>query len=791
MATDPLSWHRRPSAGNFPLNDGFPAQDCTKVNLFPHSRRIAFLGNYLPRRCGIATFTHNLCEAVAGQAGDAKCIVIAVNDRPEGYDYPPEVRFEIQQKNLEDYRAAADELNQNKADVLCVQHEFGIYGGPAGNHLLAMLKELRMPVVTTLHTILRDPSTAQRAVISELSHRSDRIVVMARKGADILKEIYGVPASKLNIIPHGIPDVPLADSAGFKERFGMTGRTVLFTFGLLGPGKGIEYAIRAMPEITSRHPEVVYLVLGATHPHLLAREGEKYRASLEHLADDLGVSDHVVFFNRFVSESDLRNFIGATDIYLTPYLNEAQITSGTLAYVFGAGRVIVATPYWHASELLSEKRGFLVPFRDSQAIAAAVCESLGDPARMQRIRRRAYEASRANIWPAVGRRYLETFEQARASHQVVTPSVLTKSTAATRPGKLPTIRFKHVERMTDGTGMFQHAIHNVPNYHEGYCTDDNARAFILCQLLEEPGIAPPTLNLDLLATRYLAFMAAAFHASTGRFRNFMNHERRWLETFGSEDSHGRAMWAAGTGVARSHNEGHRRVAQQLFLSALPAVRNFTSPRAWAFVILGIHEYAKAHPGNSATQSLQLLLLDQLLSCWHSCADEEWPWFEERLTYENARLCQALILSGWSLPHPKALEVGLESLRWLSNHHRAPSGHFRPVGSNGFHHRDGQRAEFDQQPVEAAAMVSATLAAYRATQDPSWSQESRRAFDWFIGRNDLGLPLYDPATGGCRDGLHHDGVNENQGAESTLSFQLALAELTTAEHAHPNHQVTRP
>ena len=335
------------------------------MNLFPQSRRIAFLGDYVPRRCGIATFTHDLCEAVAGQAADAKCIVMAVNDRLEGYDYPPEVRFEIQQKDVDDYRAAADELNQNKADVLCVQHEFGIYGGPAGNHLLALLKEVRMPVVTTLHTVLQQPDAAQRQVMDELVRRSDRLVVMARKGAEILSETYGVPASKVDVIPHGIPDVPFTDSAEFKDQFGVAGKSVLLTFGLLGPGKGIEYAIQALPEIIRRHPETVYLVLGATHPHLIAREGEKYRTSLEHLADDLGVGEHVIFYNRFVSDDDLKEFIGATDIYLTPYLNEAQITSGTLAYVFGAGKAVVSTPYWHATELLADDRGILVPFRDS------------------------------------------------------------------------------------------------------------------------------------------------------------------------------------------------------------------------------------------------------------------------------------------------------------------------------------------------------------------------------------------------------------------------------------------
>lgn len=760
------------------------------MNLFPPSRRIAFLGDYVPRRCGIATFTHNLCEAVAGQAADAKCIVISVNDRMEGYDYPPEVRFEIQQKDVDDYRAAADELNQNKADVLCVQHEFGIYGGPAGNHLLALLKEVRMPVVTTLHTVLHQPNPAQHHVMDELVRRSDRLVVMARKGAEILRETYGVPDSKVDVIPHGIPDVPFSDPAEYKEQFGVAGKSVLLTFGLLGPGKGIEHAIRAIPEIVSRHPNTVYLVLGATHPHLIAREGEKYRTSLEHLAADLGVGDHVVFFNRFVSHDDLKEFIGAADIYLTPYLNEAQITSGALAYVFGAGKAVVSTPYWHARELLADDRGILVPFRDSPAIAESVCGLLNDPARMERIRRRAYEASRATIWPAVARRYLESFDRAKSTHRIVPESVLAKWAQATRPGKLPPVRLVHLERMSDATGIYQHAIHNVPNFHEGYCTDDNARAFILCNLLEESAIHQSEGNLGLLATRYLAFLAAAFHESTGRFRNFMNHERRWLEEFGSEDSHGRALWAVGSGAARSHNEGHRRLSAQLFERGAPVVASFTSPRAWAFTLLGAHDYLRAHPEHPETRVIRDLLTEKLMARWHACADGEWPWFENRVTYDNARLSQALILAGQSIPHSRALEVGLESLRWLAGHQQAPAGHFRPIGSNGFHEKNGERADFDQQPIEAQAMVSASLEAFRATRDEFWWREARRAFEWFLGRNDLGIPLHDPASGGCRDGLHHNRANENQGAESTLAFQLALAEMTAAEHSH-THPIHSP
>ena len=748
--------------------------------------RIAFLGGFLPRLCGIATFTHDLCEAVAGAAPGSHCYAGAVNDRLDAYEYPPRVRLELDEKDLDSYRRAADFLNFDNAGVLCVQHEFGIYGGPAGSHLLALLKEVRMPVVTTLHTVLREPNAAQRKVMEGLVRHSDRLVVMAQKGAEILRETYGVPDAKVDLIPHGIPDLPFIDSSFYKAQLGVEGRMVLLTFGLLGPGKGIEHAIQALPAIVKRHPNVVYLVLGATHPHLVARDGDSYRLGLERLAEACGVKDHVIFYNRFVSLEDLKEFIGATDIYLTPYLNEAQITSGTLAYVFGAGKAVVSTPYWHAQELLADGQGILVPFRDPQAIAEGVCTYLDEPVRLQQTREKAYRIGRGMIWPAVAERYLESFQRAGADRKAAPRKAFAGWTLASRPYDLPPLRLNHIVRMSDGTGIFQHATFNVPNFHEGYCTDDNARALILCILLDELGGRPPEELLDRQATSYLAFLSAALNQETHRFRNFMSHGRQWLEEAGSEDSHARALWALGTCAGRSRNEGHQRLSAQLFERALPSVEAFSSPRAWAFSLLGIHEYLRRFTGHPQVLAACALHTERLVELWNSCATEEWPWFEPIASYDNARLCQALLLSGQWLPHPEALEIGLRSLAWLASLQKTQGGHFRPIGSNGFCERGGARADFDQQPVEAQAMVAACLEAFRATQDAAWSKEAKRAFEWFLGRNDLGLPLYDSSSGGCSDGLHEDRVSENQGAESTLAFHLSLAEMNFAEHliAHP-------
>jgi hypothetical protein len=618
-------------------------------------------------------------------------------------------------------------------------------------------------------------------VMEELVRRSDRLVVMARKGAEILAETYGVPDAKVDLIPHGIPDMPFVESSFYKAQFGVEGRMVLLTFGLLGPGKGLEYVIEALPEIVKRHPNVVYLILGATHPHLVAREGESYRLGLERLAEARGVKEHVIFHNRFVSLEDLKEFIGATDIYLTPYLNEAQITSGTLAYVFGAGKAVVSTPYWHAQELLADGRGILVPFRDPHAIAEGVCAYLDDPARLQRTRTEAYRMGRGMIWPETAQRYLDSFQRARQERRAVPRSAFAQWTLASRPYDLPPLRLDHVERMTDGTGIFQHATFNVPNFQEGYCTDDNARAFILCNLLDEIGGRPPSADLDRLASSYLAFLAAAMNRETGRLRNFMSHGRAWLEETGSEDSHGRGLWALGTGAGRSRNEGHRKLCSQLFRLGLPAVASFSSPRAFASILLGIQEFLRRFPGDSPVLALRETLALKLMQRWADCATESWPWFEDSATYDNARLSQALILCGRGMARPDMLDIGLKSLGWLVSVQKSPDGHFRPIGSNGFYQRDGAHADFDQQPLEAQAMVSACLEALRATQDPLWSREAKRAFEWFLGRNDLGLPVYDSSSGGCGDGLHQDRISENQGAESTLAFHLALAEMHYTQH----------
>jgi glycosyltransferase involved in cell wall biosynthesis len=739
-------------------------------------KRFATLGNHLPRHCGIATFTTHLTDALVEQLPGADGFVIAMNDAGRHHVYPSRVRFEIGEGDLSAYRRAADFLNVNQVDVLSVQHEYGIFGGKAGAHLLELLRAVRMPIVTTLHTILSEPNPSQRAVLEELARLSERLIVMSEAGANLLKRVHGIRADQIDLIPHGIPRVP-AD-AGSKERLGLEGKTVILTFGLLSPDKGIEYVVDALPEILAAQPETVYVVLGATHPHVVEREGEAYRLMLETRGRHLGVDGSMIFHNRFVSQAELTEFLSAADMYITPYLNAEQITSGTLAYAVGAGKAVISTPYIYARELLAEGRGVLVPWRDSSAVAREVIGLADDTDRYRTMCARAAEHGRQMTWPAVARQYAESFARALASETRRRRSLFETQTLASRPAGWPEVDLRHVRALTDDTGILQHAVFSGPRYEDGYCLDDNARALLLMTLLEEAGTDDPAA-VRALASRYLGFVNYSFHRSSGRFRNFLSYARQWLEPHGSEDSQGRALWALGAVIGRASDPGRHNLAGELFHAALPAVTTFTSPRAWAYVLLGIDEYLRAFQGDSSVESLRGDLANRLFGLLQRTSGRDWSWFEDSVTYCNARLCQALLVSGARMHRTDVVEGGLRSLDWLVSLQLSPEGDFAPIGCNGFLARGGAAAAFDQQPVEAGTVTSACLTAYGLTGDARWMQHGTRAFDWFLGQNALQQWLYDPATGGCRDGLHADRVNRNQGAESTLSFLLALCEMRAA------------
>ncbi len=748
-------------------------------------RTIAFLGDYLPRKCGIATFTSDLLGAVAARNPAGHCFVVPVNDRGETYRYPDSVRFEIEEQDLESYRQAAEFLNNSNVDVVSVQHEFGIYGGSAGSHLLALLRDLAAPVVTTLHTVLLKPNADQYRVMQKLIGHSSRLVVMTEHGRKILQQVYQVPPGKIDLIPHGIPNTEFRPSDHYKSRFGVAGKKVLLTFGLLSPNKGIEYVLNALPEILEEHPDVVYILLGATHPHELRTRGDAYRLGLEAIAREKGIENNVIFLNRFVELMELTEFIGAADLYITPYLEEAQITSGTLAYAFGAGKAVISTPYWHASELLDDRRGVLVPFADSKAIAREVNGLLRDDARRNTMSANAFNAGRAMVWSNAAGLYLRSFElAARRQVETLGAAVAPLKCGASSP-EVPEMDLTHVCHMTDSKGMFQHANFTTPNLAEGYCTDDNARALILTLLLGQSGYRPQLVKA--LGATYASFVNHAFEPGTRRFHNFLDSDGNWLDEHGSEDSHGRALWALGAAAGRAPHGSLRLMAERRFAQALPSVLDFTSPRAWAFTLIGIHEYLRRLHDDPLAMDVRDVLTRRLTRVFDIVAGPGWTWFEEGLSYDNAKLAHALMISGYDTAESSVFARGVQALRWLVGVQTSKCGQLRPIGSNGFYRRNGVRAEFDQQPIEAQSTISACLEAYRITADPWWHEQAQSAFDWFLGWNDLGIELYCPQTGGCRDGLHPDRGNENQGAESTLAFLMSLSEMGFVQTIAPRVQ----
>ncbi|MGB9691814.1 MAG: glycosyltransferase family 4 protein [Candidatus Sumerlaeaceae bacterium] len=737
--------------------------------------KIVLIGNYLPRQCGIATFTTDLLTSLASEAHDSEVCAVVMNDIPEGYDYPPEVRFEINQKKLSDYRLAADFLNMSQVDVVCLQHEYGIFGGESGAYILELLAHLRMPVVSTLHTVLQQPTPSQRHVLRSICQHSDRVVVMSNRAVELLQEIYDVPRDKIVMIGHGIPDVPFVDPNFYKDQFCVEGRKVMLTFGLLSPGKGIEYMIEALPEIVAAHPDVVYIVLGATHPHIKRQSGESYRMSLLRRARELGVDSHLIFHNRFVELSDLCEFLGAADVYVTPYINKEQIVSGTLAYALGAGKAVVSTPYWYAEEMLAEGRGRLVGFCDSKSLAEQIIDLLTNEVERHAMRKRAYTFTRDMVWKEVARKYLHVFHVVKCERASKPRPHFHTRTAEVPPHEMPPVKLDHVLRLTDDVGILQHAKFAVPDRYHGYCTDDNARALITVlqaqEILTEP--LPGGRRIEELAYLYLSFLHYAFNEETGRFRNFMAYDRRWLEEVGAEDCHGRAVCGLGVAIGLSHSDHLVGAAMPIFEKALAAVEQFTSPRAWAFGLIGAHAYLNRYSGDSEVRRICDRLASRLFALWRDHADEHWCWPEPYVTYENARIPQALILAGRTLDSSEMVSAGIKCLEWLARLQLDERGHFVPIGNRGWYARGAERARFDQQPVEAQAMIEACRAAYVATLDKKWSDYAQLCLDWFLGRNDLSVPLYDEVTGGCCDGLTPNGPNRNQGAESTLAWLLTL------------------
>lgn len=726
--------------------------------------KIACIGNYPPRNCGIATFTEHLTEAI-GSAGDdrveAETFIVAMNDQE--YDYPEEVRFAIRQGHQRDYLKAARDINYSDADVCLLQHEFGIFGGDDGVYILQLLHRLQIPFMVTLHTVLKNPTPGQKAIIQDFGRHAAKIIVMSRLAVEFLTEIYGVPAEKIVIIEHGVPVFDFDNHELYKEKFNISGRRALLTFGLLGRNKGIETVIKALPAVVKRHPDLIYMVLGKTHPHVVKTAGEEYRIYLQRMVNELELEEHVYFKDQFVSEEELVEYLSASDIYVTPYLTEAQITSGTLAYAVGAGAAVLSTPYWHACELLAEGRGRLFDFKDSAQLANILNELLDDADNLQALRRRAFEYGQGISWPATGQLYRA---QALAVAEAQ-PLPEIKAAPLVDPQTMPVFDLAHLMRMTDDTGLIQHAKYNIPDRNHGYCIDDNARALLMISMAYRQKKSPEALKLMPI---YLSFIHH-MQKEDGTFHNFLSYDRQFLDEKVSKDAFGRTIWALGHLICKTDDESWRSFALDIFNRARGHFADIASLRGWANMMIGLAYYLKRYPGDGEVMEHLRARADYMVSVFEDHSDGEWQWFEDDMSYDNGILPLALFYAYELIGDERYLETAERAARFLDSVVFA-DGIPAPVGSNGWYARGGECARYAQQPVDIMSVVIMHRRAYAVTGQPGYLKRMLDAFGWFLGDNDLGLPLYDFESKGCCDGLEKSCVNRNQGAESLLAYLVS-------------------
>ena len=667
---------------------------------YPSHLRACFVSTYPPRQCGIATFTADLCQALWQGQGNTPPSVMALTNTPNESQYPPEVVFEIGQNRLRDYRLATEYINLSSVDIICLQHEFGIFGGPEGQYITELLKGLRKPVVTTLHTVLRAPTLGYREALLSVAMLSDHLVVMNSKAIQILCDVYRIAPEKISLLHHGVPEASFVDPNYYKDKFGVEGRLVLLTFGLLSPNKGIELMLSALPAVVRAHPEVVYIILGATHPEVRRQEGEEYRLTLQRQVHALHLEDYVLFYDRYVERHELLEFLGACDIYVTPYQAQAQIVSGTLACAVGMGKAVVSTPYLYAEEILADGRGQLVHFGDAPGLAHTLIALIENEAERHRMRKLAYTYGQQMIWPEVAKGYRTLFERvATTCRQQALAHPVRKLTPASY--ELPEITLNHLRRLTDDTGIMQHATYGVPDWRFGYTTDDAARALVVTLMHYRQCGDDAALDL---ATRYLSFLAYA-QLPDGHFHNVMSYTRQFLDERGSEDTVGRALWGLGTAVALAPGEGMRALACERFERALDALA-LTHPRALAYAICGLYNFLQRYDGAALVRRKLTELAEQLVvwyerSCAEACgaSSAAWCWFGDALTYANAKMPQALLLAHGVTGAAHFRHIGLASLDFLlAETYR--DGYFDFVGNQGWYCRGGARAILGQQPIEA-------------------------------------------------------------------------------------------
>lgn len=729
--------------------------------------KIAYISTYPPRECGIATFNNNLLKAIAHdtKSVSADSFVVAMTDSEDinTYEYPAEVQYTIRQENQKDYIRAADYINTNLTDVCILEHEFGIYGGESGVYVLPLIARLQVPLITILHTILKDPSYMQLTIIREIAKYSSKIVVMSHRAVDFLTTIYGISEDKIRLIEHGVPDLEPKVNNDVRNSLSFKGKKVLFTFGLISRNKGLETVIEALPKIVEKNPDVIYVILGTTHPGVVKNSGEEYRDSLKRLAKKLNVEKNLMFINKFVSEEELYDYLTAADMYITPYLNEAQITSGTLSYAVGAGAAVISTPYWHAQELLAENRGKLFDFKDADALATIVNDLFENNELLRQLKTNAYDYGLHLRWPNTGSVFINTLQEAITDAKLINET----NKPIVDPEMMPAFSMAHIQRLTDDTGIVQHAKYGIPNLKEGYCVDDNARALLMVIMAWQQNKSKVALELLPVYLSYIQYM----QCDDGNFRNFLSFRREYLDEVGTEDSFGRTIWALGYLINNAPNNSYKEFAKELFVKSIPHFSQLKHLRGLANTMIGLSSYLKAQPYDEYFIEELNKLAEPLKAAYRTHKGDDWHWFEEKLTYDNAILPLALLSHYETTQDQESLAIGLESMEYLTAK-TLDKGYLNPVGNDGWLYRGEDMAIYDQQAIETMAMVLMYFKAYEITHDLKYISQMYLSYQWFLGENSLRLPLYDYETKGCGDGLQPYGVNRNQGAESTLAYWIS-------------------
>ncbi|QAA83076.1 glycosyltransferase [Aequorivita sp. H23M31] len=724
--------------------------------------KLAYIGTYPPRKCGIGTFTQNLASAMLTTEKVDEIIVIAINDHDLKYNYPPEVKLSIDQENQSEYRNAANFINESGADACILEHEFGIFGGLSGVYILSLLHRLQIPVISTFHTILETPSYNEKIILKEICRMSSKVVVMSHKAVHFLMDIYGVPKQKIALIEHGLPDIKFDQETSRKE-LKLQDKKLLLTFGFIGRSKGIETVINALPKILEKHPNVLYIVLGKTHPNVLRDAGEEYREYLQELAKTLGVEKNVLMINEFLDENELFKYLAACDIYITPYLSVAQITSGTLTYAMGSGCAVVSTPYWHAAELLADDKGKLFDFNDYEGLAQVINQLLGEPQTLAKIQKKASDYGKTITWPKIGQKYANVVENLLSMPQKSSR----RSEHEIDLTLMPSLSLSHIKRLTDDTGIIQHAKFGIPDFKEGYCLDDNARALLMACMYYRQEKDPEALELMTVYLSYIHYM----QNENGTFRNFLSFNRNFLDEEGSEDSFGRTIWALGYLLSNASKDAFYQTASELFSNAVPNFGNIKSIRGIAYTILGICYYLKRHSYDNGMKRNLRTLTETLVWHYNQNQSEDWKWFEVLLAYDNGILPLALLQATNFLKDNKVTDVALASMNFLIEH-TLKDGYLSIIGNKDWYVRNKERSIFAQQPIDAQAMVLLCHEAYKLTGDRDYLDKLFTCFMWFLGENDMRMSLYNYETEGCSDGFEIDGVNRNQGAESTLAYFIS-------------------